>query len=88
MIKSLIIASLFTSGILIGGANAQTKKMVCDEAQLSALEKGAAAVTDVAKREAAMKSVSSMRQMMTSKDIAACEQRMSAHMVDYPGSSN
>ncbi len=88
MIKSLVIASLFTSGVLIGGANAQAKKMVCDEAQISALEKGAAALTDVAKRDAAMKSASSMRQMMTSKDIAACEARMSAHVVDYGGASN
>jgi hypothetical protein len=83
MIKSLIIASLFTSTILIGGASAQTKKMVCDEAQIAALERGAVAITETAKRDAAMKSASSMRDMMTKKDIAGCEVRMNSHVVDY-----
>jgi hypothetical protein len=87
MIKSLIIASLLTSGILVGGATAQTRKFVCDEAQIAALEKGAAGIADAAKRDAAMKSASSMRQMMTAKDTAGCEVRMNSHVIEY-GVSN
>jgi hypothetical protein len=88
MIKSLIIASLLTSGMFVGGASAQARKMVCDEAKISALEKGAAGITDAAKRDAAMKSASSMRQMMTAKDIAGCEVRMNSHVNDYGDSNN
>ncbi len=88
MNKSLAIATLLVTGLTVGGANAQTRKMVCDEAKISALEKGAAGITDAAKRDAAMKSASSMRQMMTSKDIAGCEVRMNSHVTEYGDTNN
>ncbi len=87
MIKSFILTSLFTCAVFVGSASAQTQKLVCDEAKITSLERGAAAISDVAKREAAMKSVTSMRQMMSSKDTAGCEARMNTHMKDY-GSTN
>jgi hypothetical protein len=83
MIKSFVIATALVTTAFMGTAGAQARKMVCDEAQLVALERGAVALTDLAKREAATKSVASMRQMLTSKDLAACEVRMNAHVKDY-----
>ncbi len=84
MIKSILAATIVTAG-LAGAAFAQTpaQKLVCDESQIVALEKGAVAITDVAKREAAMKSAASMRQMMSAKDMAACELRMGTHVKEY-----
>jgi hypothetical protein len=88
MIKKLTIAVLFASGLVAGGAQAQTKKMVCDEAHLEGLERGAMAMGDMTKREAAMKSSKAMRVMYTSKDLAGCEAHMMNHVREFGDITN
>jgi hypothetical protein len=87
MIKSLMIASLMTSALFIASAQAQQKAIVCDEAQISVMEKGAANLTDVAKREAAMKSSATARSMLTKKDMEGCMLHMQSHIKDFGSGS-
>jgi hypothetical protein len=87
MIKSITVAAFMTLGF-VAGANAQTQKFVCDEAQITALENGASTMTDTTKRAAAMQSVTGMRRMLTAKDIAGCELSISSHVKEYGANKN
>jgi 3-methyladenine DNA glycosylase Mpg len=88
MIKTLSIAVLLASSLVATGAQAQTAKLVCSEAHLEALDRGAVAMGDVTKREAAMKSSKAMRQMYMSKDLTGCEAHLINHVRDFGDVNN